>query len=112
MLTLAIGKGFDGPLPEQSNALREHDTELAEQAADLIGQCRSRSDRSGACPMQRKDRLLRLRLDRHKAHVRSTDRLADCFGIGRIGLVALYVRSNELRGNQTHGVSELRESPA
>jgi len=44
MLMLAIEKGFDGPLPEQSDALRQHNAELAQQAADLIGQRRTRFD--------------------------------------------------------------------
>ncbi len=58
--------------------------------------------------MRRKHCLL-LRFDRYKTHVRSLCRLADCFGIGCISLVALDVRPDKLRGNEAHGMSELGE---
>src|SRR5258705_42345 len=44
--------------------------------------------------------------------MRSLYRLADCFGVSGIGLVASYVRSYELRGDQANGVPELCELPA
>lgn len=44
--------------------------------------------------------------------MRALYRLADCFGVSGIGLGALYVRSDELRGNQANGVPELCELPA
>jgi len=62
--------------------------------------------------MQRQHCLLRLRLDRYKAQVRSLYRLAGCFGVSRVGRIALYVGSDELRGDRSNGVSELHRLPA
>jgi hypothetical protein len=45
-------------------------------------------------------------LDRYKAHVRSPHRLADRFRIGRIILVRFDVWLDELRGHQSHRMSD------
>ncbi|REE07317.1 hypothetical protein B0G71_7806 [Paraburkholderia sp. BL27I4N3] len=112
MLIVATGKSLYGPLPQQSDTLWQCDTEFAQKPANLVGQGCARLDQPGACPVQRQHCLLHLRLDRYEAHVRSLYRLADGLGVSRVGLVALYVRPDELRGDQSDGVSELCELPA
>ena len=50
---------------------------------------------------QQHSSLLVSRLDRHKAHRRPRNRLADCFRIGSIVLVALDVRLHVFRRHQS-----------
>lgn len=59
--------------------------------------------------MQRQDRLLLDGLDRHEAHVRSRGGFADRLGVGRVVLVRLHVRLDELRCNQPNRVSHALE---
>lgn len=44
---LAIRKGFGDPLSEQPDALWQDNTELTQQTANLIGQCRTGFNQSG-----------------------------------------------------------------
>src|SRR5262249_31365960 len=55
--------------------------------------------------------LLVSRLDRHKAHRRALNRLADRFRIGGIVLVALDVRLHVLRRHQSHLVAKRAHLP-
>ncbi len=55
--------------------------------------------------MQLLDRLLRDRLDRHRADLATTQRLDQRAGIRGIGLVALDVGAHVLRGQQPHLVA-------
>jgi len=52
--------------------------------------------------VQQLSRLLLGRLDRHKSHPRTLNRLANRFGIGGIVLIALHVRLHVLRRHQPH----------
>lgn len=62
--------------------------------------------------MHDQHRLLLLALDRHKAHVRSPDRLADRLGIVRVVLAALAVGDHELRCHELYRVPQLGELAA
>jgi hypothetical protein len=53
--------------------------------------------------------LLLDRFDRHEAHGRARDSLADRLGVRRISLTALYVRFDVGRRHQSHRVTEGRE---
>jgi hypothetical protein len=55
-----------------------------------------------AATMQQLGRLLLCRLDRYKSHRRTLNRLANCFRIGGIVLIALDVRLHVLRRHQPH----------
>jgi hypothetical protein len=59
--------------------------------------------------MQQLSRLLLRTLDRHKAHRRALNRLANRFGIGSIILVALNVRLHVLRRHQPYLVPKRGE---
>jgi hypothetical protein len=74
---------------------------VGEQAANLVCLRSARPHETLAYAMQRQHRLLLDALDRHNAHVRSRDCLADCFGIRRVILVRLDVRLDKLRRNQS-----------
>src|SRR5262245_12994694 len=61
--------------------------------------------------MQQHGSLLVSRLDRHKAHRRALNRLANRFGIGGIVLVALDVRLHVLRRHQSHLMPKRAQLP-
>jgi hypothetical protein len=92
-----------------ANALGYNKAKLCEKAADLVCLRGARLHKALAYPVQRQHRLLLNVLDRYKAHVRSTDSLADGLGVGCIILVGLDVRFDKLRRHQSHGVAHRLE---
>jgi len=60
-------------------------------------------------PVQQDRGLLLPALDRHEAHRRAGDRLADRLGVGGVVLVPLDVRLRVARRHQPHGVAERRQ---
>jgi hypothetical protein len=71
-------------------------------------------DEALAGPVHHQSRLLVQILDRHEAHVRAPNGLADRRGVCRVVLAALAthaVRRDELRRNQSHGVARGLEQP-
>jgi hypothetical protein len=91
---------------EPAASLRGNEAEFAEQAASSVDRSRSLPDKQCPHPMQRKDALLRLRLDRHKPHVRARYRFADGLSVSRIGLVPLDIRLDVFRRDQAHVMAE------
>ncbi len=104
-LVVGVFDQFWHPRSDIANALRNDEAKLAEQAANLIGLRRTRLHEALANPVQCQHRLLLNILDRHKAHVRSTNSLADGLGVGCIILVGLDVGLNELGCHQAYGVA-------
>jgi len=93
---------------------RQHDAEPAEQAADAVERGGALFDKPLASAVHHQARLLVEVLDRHKAHVRALDGLADGGGVGRVVLAALAhhaVGRDKLRGDQPHAVAPGQEQP-
>jgi Co/Zn/Cd efflux system component len=76
---------------EMRDAVWDDDSILAEQAADLIGLCRSCADEPLSCTMQRQYCLLVDVLEWNKALIGPGDRLADRLSIGDIVFIGFYV---------------------
>lgn len=89
-----------------ARSLRHHQSEFAQQAANLMGLRGSGLHQPLPHPVQRQHRLLINGLERHEAHGGPDHRLADRFGIGRIVLVGLAVRLDELRRHQLDRMAE------
>ena len=98
-LVVGVFDQFRDPRGDIADALGNDETELAEEATDLIGLRRARLHEALAHPVQCQHRLLLNILDRHEAHVRPTDSLADGLGVGCIILVGLDVWFDELGGS-------------
>src|SRR6476659_2439175 len=79
--------------------------------AQSVHQTRTLAHQPLPATVQQHSSLLVSRLDRHKAHRRPHNRLADCFRIGGIVLVALDVRLDVLRRHQSHLVAERAQLP-
>src|SRR5262249_24988905 len=79
-------------LADVAKALRRDHAELGKMPAQSVHQTRTLAHQPLPATMQQHSSLLVSRLDRHKAHRRAPNRLADRFGIGGIVLVALDVR--------------------
>src|SRR5262249_4328470 len=103
----ARGKRVLTPLPpnaapDVAQALRRDHAELGQMPAQTVTQPRTLAPQPLPATVQQHGSLLVSRLDRHKAHRRAPNRLADRFGIGGIVLVALDVRLHVLRRHQSH----------
>ena len=85
------------PLGHVADASGHDQSELAEQATNLVALRGARLHEALSHPVQREHGLLLDALDRHEAHVRSPHRFADRLGVGDIVLVALHVGFDELR---------------
>src|SRR5262244_4161251 len=79
--------------------------------AQSVHQTRTLAYQPLAATVQQHGSLLVSRLDRHKAHRRAPNRLADRFRIGGIVLVALDVRLHVLRRHQSHLVAKRPQLP-
>src|SRR5262249_26579078 len=80
---------------------RDH-AEFGQMPAQSVHQTRTLAHQPLPATVQKHGSLLVSRLDRHKAHRRAPNRLADRFRIGGIVLVALDVRLHVLRRHQSH----------
>src|SRR6266480_487205 len=76
-------------LADVAQALRRDHAELGQMPAQSVHQTRTLAHQPLSATVQQHGSLLVSRLDRHKAHRRAPNRLADRFGIGGIVLVAL-----------------------
>ena len=85
-----------------SLTLRRHQPELCQMRPQRVHQHRALAHQLLAATMQQLTCLLLRRLDRHKAHPRALNRLANRFGVGRIVLVAFNVRLDVLRRHQPY----------
>src|SRR5262245_43027988 len=79
--------------------------------AQSVHQARTLAHQPLPATVQQHRYLLVSRLDRHKAHRRAPNRLADRFRIGGIMLVALDVRLHVLRRHQSHLVAKRAQLP-
>src|SRR6202008_4043349 len=79
--------------------------------AQSVHQTRTLAHQPLPATVQQHSSLLVSRLDRHKAHRRALNRLADRFRIGGIVLVALDVRLHVLRRHQSHLVAKRAQLP-
>src|SRR5881394_749765 len=84
-------------LADIAQALRRDHAELGQMPTQSVHQTRTLAHQPLPATVQQHSSLLVSRLDRHKAHRRPHNRLADCFRIGGIVLVALDVRLHVLR---------------
>ena len=102
-----------GRLAAQSrHALGHHAAELAQETADLVHLSDATGHRERAGPVHHQYRQLLLALDRHEAHVRSPDGLADRVGVLGIVLAPLAVGRDVLRRHQRHRMPSLVSSRA
>ena len=72
----------------------------ARVTAQRVDQHRTLAHQKIARPLQHDRRLLFRRLDRHEPHRRPCHRLADCFRVGRVVLLAFNIRLHILRRDQ------------
>src|SRR5262245_27729938 len=79
--------------------------------AQSVHQTRTLAHQPLPATVQQHSSLLVSRLDRHKAHRRAPNRLADRFGIGGIVLVALDVRLHVLRRHQPYLMAKRAQLP-
>src|SRR5580692_10438247 len=93
--------------PEIADVLCNDNAVFPEKTADLIDEPDAISDQATADPMNRLHRQLRGRLDRHEAHVWSTDRLADGFSVIPIVLIGLHIGRDELWTDQSDVVTKV-----
>jgi hypothetical protein len=98
-------------LADVAQALRRDHAELGQMPAQSVHQTRTLAHQPLPATVQQHSSLLVSRLDRHKAHRRAPNRLADRFGIGGIVLVALDVRLHVLRRHQSHLVAKRAQLP-
>ena len=96
-------------LDNVANALWHDQSEFPEQAANLVGLRRSSLHEALPHPVKTEHGLPFNVLDRNEPHRRSSHRLADRFGVGRVVLVALRVRLDELRCHQSNGVPKCQQ---
>src|SRR5262247_4637942 len=98
-------------LADVAQALRRDHAELSQMPAQSVHQTRTLAHQPLPATVQQHSSLLVSRLDRHKAHRRAPNRLADRFRIGGIVLVALDVRLHVLRRHQSHLVAKRAQLP-
>lgn len=79
-----IGKGL-----HVQHALWRDNAVLSEVPAQGIDQLGALTDEEVPCPENHGTGLLRGRLGHHETHRRPAGRLRDCFGVGRVDLLAL-----------------------
>src|SRR3954447_6222378 len=91
--------------------LRGHDAVLRQMTAEGIYQLRALPDQKIPRPEQHGARLLFLGLNRDKAHRRSTCRLSDRFGVGRIVLLTLDERFDVSGWDQSNLMPEVTDGP-
>ena len=80
-----------------TRARRDHESELAQETPHSVDPGGARGEPHGAEPMQGGQRLLRLRLHRHRPNVFIAKRLEQPFGVSAIGLVAGHVGTHDVR---------------
>jgi transposase len=95
--------------PQPRHPLGHHEPELAQKSPDLVHLSGPVGHRERSGPVHHQHRLLLLALDRHEAHVRPSDRLADRLRVISVVLAALAVSHHVLRRHQLHCMAELGE---
>src|SRR5262249_4603250 len=100
-IILARGRGAF-----EAYAAHDDHAELGQMPAQNVHQTRTLPHQPLPATVQQHSSLRVSRLDRHKAHRRAPNRLADRFRIGGIVLVALDVRLHVLRRHQSHLVAK------
>src|SRR6516165_3252863 len=98
-------------LADVAQALRRDHAELGQMPAQSVHQTCALAHQPLPATVQQHGSLLVSRLDRHKAHRRAPNRLADRFRIGGIVLIALDVRLHVLRRHQPHLVAKRAQLP-
>src|SRR5215475_3213878 len=98
-------------LADVAQALRRDHAELGQMPAQSVHQTRTLAHQPLPATVQQHGSLLVGRLDRHKAHRRALNRLANRFRIGGIVLVALDVRLHVLRRHQAHLMAKRAQLP-
>src|SRR6516162_3292977 len=98
-------------LADVAQALRRDHAELGQMPAQSVHQTCALAHQPLPATVQQHGSLLVSRLDRHKAHRRALDRLANRFRIGGIVLIALDVRLHVLRRHQSHLVAKRAQLP-
>jgi hypothetical protein len=93
--------------PQIADVLCDDNAMLPEKTADLIDEPDAIRNQTTAYPMNRLHRQLFGGLNRHEAHVWSTDRLADGFRVIPIVLVGLHIGRDELWTDQSDIVTEV-----
>ena len=86
--------------------MRDDETVLAQQSADLIRLRRAGLDESLADSVQREHGLLFNVLDRNKPHRGPCYGFADRLGISRVVLAAFHIRLRQLRRDQLYLMAE------
>ena len=79
---------------------RHDEPELAQQAADGVDPRGAGGEPHGAQAVQRRQGLLRLRLDRHRSDIFVPKSFEQSLGVGAIGLVPQHVGANDVRRHQ------------
>src|SRR5262249_39493660 len=98
-------------LADVAQALRRDHAELGQMPAQSVHHTRTLAYQPLPATVQQHGSLLVSRLDRHKAHCRAPNSLADRFRIGGIVLIALDVRLHVLRRHQSHLVAKRAQLP-
>src|SRR5215472_353295 len=98
-------------LADVAQALRCDHAELGQMPAQSVHQTRTLAYQPLPATVQQHGSLLVSRLDRHKAHRRALNRLADRFRIGGIVPVALDVRLHLLRRHHSNLVAKRAQLP-
>lgn len=97
-----------GNLPTRTrNRLREYDAPFGENAAHLTHKASSIANEAATSTVKALHILLFDGLDRHEAHRRSLQGLANGFGVIAVGLVALHEGLHELRADEFYRVALL-----
>ena len=100
--------------PQADHLLRQHDAELADQAAQAVVERGALFDESLPRAVKGEDQLLVFLLHRDEAHGGTSDGFANGGGVRGVVLAALAahaVRRDELGGDQLDGVAVLTELP-
>lgn len=84
--------------------LRQNDTVLGKQSADLIPDLGTRSDQPASDPMKSLQILLFDRLSRNESHLRPAHCFTDRVGVISIVLLGQQIRPYKLWRNQAHGM--------
>src|ERR1700674_2932883 len=92
---------------QRCDTFGHHDSALAKQTTDFVGQSRAPLDELEANAMERLYVLLGCALDRYEPHRGPSDRLADCVGVVTVILLPLTVWRHEVWARQPRRLAEV-----